>query len=180
MSSPRLVNPYVVTGPDQMAEATADLMDESWVPFPWDLPPKNSHHVYRAGIPPLSSIVMPAFATPTVVCQYQVPDGYQFVLRARMNATNAVFAEGSGDLIWTTDVNTPLGTTAPQGNAIHGLEGERFSVGSFAHGPVRWWGRTIYKANDIIRVKVLNSAVAPGAPSYLTSILVGWIWPARP
>lgn len=167
--------PYVASGPTSVVEATK-LIDPDLVPFPWDLPPRNSTVVYQP-----ASIAAPAAATTTQIVQYQVPDGHFFVLKARMNAFDGQsWVRGSGDILWTTDVDTPIGITAPQGEPIQGLQSEAFNVGSFDHGPVPWMGRKVFQPLNIIRVKVLTTnAIAAGAPNYFTSILIGWIWPDR-
>lgn len=165
--------PYQASGPAEVFAATP-LIDPDVVPFPWDLPPENSTHVYQPG-----SVDAPAPATPTVVTQFQVPDGHWFVLKARMNAFDGqTWVRGSGDIVWTTDVNSPVGLVSPQGIPVQGLQAEAFNVGSFEVGPVYWYGRKVFAPNDIIRVKVTTTAVImQGSPNTFTSILIGWIWP---
>lgn len=171
--APRRV-PYTSSGPTSVIQASKLIDPDPMVPFPWDLPPRNSTIVYQP-----NSIVAPAAATQTQILQYQVPSGHYFALKARMNAFDGQsWVRGSGDIIWTTDVDTPIGITSPQGEPIQGLQAEAFNVGSFDHGPVPWWGRKVFTPLEIIRVKVLTTnAINPGAPNYFTSILIGWIWP---
>lgn len=175
---PRQV-PYLASGPTSVVEATKLVDLDPMVPFPWDLPPENSTPIYQPG-----TIPAPLAATQTVVTSYLVPDGHLFVLKSRLNwfeganSPGPSFIRGSGDITWTTDVNTPIGITAPQGEPIQGLQSETFNVGSPEFGPVQWWGRKVFMPLDIIRVKVTTTAaINPGAPNYFTSILVGWIWP---
>lgn len=145
------------------------------VPFPWDLPPKNSKPVCKS-----FSIVAPAVATPTVVVQYTVPDGFQFVLTDRVNAyAGSAFIQGSGYARWTTDVNVTPGIVTPQGFPVEGMAGETFACGSLEFPwPVR--GYLVFEPLDVIRVKVTTTApITAGSPNFFTSVLLGWIWPLK-
>lgn len=174
--------PFMTAGPLSIRGANAMRKPRRFyepVPFPWSLPDRDSKPVQAFG-----SIVAPATATLTTVVQYQVPDGFQFVLTDRVNDYNgAGFSTGSGgpgsgDILWSTTVDNPA-TSTPQGYSVEFMSNETFPVGSFTiPWPVR--GYLVFDPNHIIRVNVLTTAaITPGAPNYFTSILMGWIYPLR-
>lgn len=172
---PRLVT----SGPDAVRAATQRAKQiKTAVPFPWDLPPENSKILWAQG-----KIVVPAVgaaASLTVVTSFQVPDGFQAVIRRRLNvlSSNAVLAQGSGDLLWSTDINIDPTVTTPQGLTVQGMYQESFTYGSLDHGTAAMAFNLLLQPNDIIRVKCVNAAFGSvGAPNYLISILEGWYWP---
>lgn len=170
--------PALMSGPNAVRAASSLRPPRAAaqpVPFPWDLPPKNSKPVYE-----VASLASPAQgATPSLILEYQVPDGFQFVLRGRINAFTGALVAGSGDALWTTDVNVTPGIATPQGYPIEGFAGEKIGVGSFTEGPFPVYGCLIFDPNDIVRVKVANIGVAVGAPNFFNSALMGWIWPVK-
>lgn len=174
--SPTVITPRFLSGATAVRAAQSlrpPKRSKVPVPFPWDLPPENSKMIYQQGV-----IASPAQGvTPAVVVSYQVPDGFYFTLRGRINVFTGVTVEGSGDVAWTTDVDTPVGITSPQGYPLQGMADEPFQVGSLTGSPFPIIGRLVFEPNDIIRVKVLNTSVGVGAPNYFISVLMGWLWP---
>jgi len=142
------------------------------VPFPWDLAPKDSRPVYEHG-----AVASPAQGSTVTVVEYHVPDGFQFALRGRINVYTGTMVIGSGDALWTTDVNRKPGVTTPQGWGIEGMTAEPYGVGSLTGGPFPVHGYLVFDPNDIIRVRASNVNVDADAPNYFISVLMGWIWP---
>jgi len=166
-----------MTGPQAVRAATSlrpSPAPAQPVPFPWDLAPKDSKPVCASG-----SILSPAQGATVTVCQYQVPDGFQFALKGRINVFTGTLILGSGDALWTTDVNRTPGVTTPQGWPIEGMSGETFGVGSLTEGPFPVYGYLVFDPNDIIRVRATNVSVDTSAPNFFISVLMGWIWPTK-
>ncbi len=175
MRQSALAEPLLMTGPQAVRAANSlrrPPQPNQPVPFPWDLAPKDSRPVCQSG-----SVASPAQAAQVVVVQYQVPDGFQFALKGRINAYTGTMVIGSGDALWTTDVNKQLNLTTPQGWTVEGLQAESFGVGSLTEGPFPVEGFLVFDPNDIVRVKATNVNVDAGAPNYFISVLMGWIWP---
>lgn len=163
----------LVRGANQLG--TDSLQDNS-VPYFWDKPRVNSEHVQR-----VNSIVAPANATLTEVTSVVVPSGFRFVLRSILHMFSSgidgapIFVEGSSSILWTVDVDVPIGAVGLSGYGLPDLSNMKQTRGSLVNGPWRVEGYNVFNPYQIVRYKVITTAaIAPGDPNYITCGLFGW------
>lgn len=151
------------------------IQDETW-PYWWAVPRANAEHVQR-----VRSIPAPPNATVTEVLALQVPAGFVFVLRSILQGFSSgisgapVWTEGSGDILWTVDVDNPTGSLSFSGYGLPDLTLMAESRGSVGFGPWPVEGYNVFNPYQTIRYKVVTTAeIAPGAPNYITCGLFGW------
>jgi hypothetical protein len=124
------------------------------------------------------SIVSPGYGAQAVVCTYQVPRGYMANLTGILAVfEGSNFVPGSGDLVWSIDVNAPLGFPLPTAYTLQDFARILIPKGSYDHlWPVNRWLE--FSSEDILRLKVLTvQNVGVGAPNFVNGILHGSIWP---
>jgi hypothetical protein len=172
----------MVTGPiaTKMAKALERLQKrrDEW-PFWWSFPAPDSTRVHAVGVVP-----SPAPATQTQILQYNVPSGYQFAFRKITQVyIGASFTPGSGDIVWTLDINTPLGVSAAQGYTVQGFANQIIPYGGFVGG--FFTGYELEKPEilgplDQLRSKVTTDINIPvGAPNFFISIFDGLLYPSN-
>jgi len=177
----------VVTGPEAVKQMFAqhELQGrrDEW-PYPWLMPSRAAEPVFRVG-----SVLAPAFGAETEVLLYSVPAGLQFALTGLLQIyVGAGFVPGSGTILWTTDLDSPVGVPALMGNPLPGLfqipiplgglMGPGISVAGFA-APWRFDKPFILKPQTDLRSKVTTvSTVSTGDPNFCVSIFEGFTWPA--
>lgn len=151
------------------------LENDNW-PYFWEAPRVNTQYVQK-----VVSIPAPATATLTEVLEVQVPSGFCFVLRAIMHTFASgiggapVWVEGSGDILWTVDVQDPIGSVPIAGFGLPDLTNMAESRGSTMFGPWPVEGYTVFDPYYVIRYKVITTAaIAPGSPNFITCGLFGW------
>ena len=165
-----VVNAYSMLG--------SDAVQQNIPPY-WWLEPRSNTKCRQ----PVASVAIPAIsATPTEVLKFQVPAGFRFVLRAIMHtfqtstSGSIVFVNGSGDLLWTVDVDTPVGSTPLSGYGLPDLVNMAEQRGSLQEGYWRLEGYTVFEPYQTLRYKVTNVASgAVGAPNFTTCGLFGWL-----
>lgn len=161
-----------VAGANGMTGKNA-LQDDSW-PYFWREPGPNTQYVQR-----VASIPTPAAATQTEVLTLLVPAGFKFILNAiRQNfyTSNAPspFVEGSGDILWTIDVDNPIGSTAISSFGLPDFTNMADERGSKL-GPWPIDGYTVFDEYQTLRCKVTTTAAIPvGAPNFIVCGLFGW------
>jgi hypothetical protein len=141
-------------------------------------PSKNAIDIYVS-----ASVAAPAPTTLTVLLAYQVPSGHQFALTGVMwdfEGAPGGFVIGSGDIIWTLDVNNPLtpSALAIAGRYIQGFGAELAPIGSYEKP---WWFSRprIFAPSDLIQLKVLTTVAIPQNSGYFNSRFIGYLWPAQ-
>lgn len=83
---------------------------------------------------------------------------------------------GSGDGIWSVDIDRPIGGPAILGYSEKDFQAIKWPLGSYASGP--WPVDFLHKANETIRIKFQAVAtLIPGAPNFVTGGMVGYTWP---
>jgi len=186
MSPVRERDRRVVTGPEAVKQMHAlhqiERNRDQW-PYPWLCPPESAEPVFRYG-----SIAAPAFggANQVEVLKYSVPAGLQFALCGLLQIyVGAGFVPGRGDILWTVDLDSPVGVTALQGNPLAGLYQistslpPMLSQNGVAWPPMRFEKPFILKPETDLRSKATTVAnVSTGDPNYLISIFEGFTWPA--
>ncbi len=167
----------LVRGADGMIGSKA-VQEDNW-PFWWLKPHSNTQ--YRQ---PQKTIFAPAPATLTEVVSLTVPAGFVFILRAIRQTFQtgidgaAVFVDGSGDILWTVDVDRPIGTTGFSGYALPDMFEMAEQRGS-QENPWPIEGYTVFDEYQTIRYKVeTTNAIAQGgagSPNFITCGLFGWL-----
>lgn len=176
----------VITGPEAVKQMNRVHEEEQrrdrW-PFPWIYPPDSAEPIFRAG-----SIEAPAYGSDTEVLLYKVPAGLQFALCEIIQIyVGASYVPGSGDILWTLDMDAPVGVTALQANPLPGLFQIPVPLGALI-GPnicaaglgARWQFKKpfIIKPETELRSKVKTvQNVSTGSPNFCLSVFNGFTWP---
>jgi len=140
--------------------------------------PPNADRVFEWGV-----IAAPASAAAAQVCIYTVPQGARAVITSVVFQTvvpagSGMFVSGSGDVLWTLDVNTPVGVDPIQGSVVKGFFQVPFDLGT-TQAPWSLSKPEVGKPQDVFRVKVESNplVITPGAPQFYIAIINGWEWP---
>ena len=140
-------------------------------------PSQNAIDIYVS-----NSLAAPAPTVLTVLLSYQVPSGHQFALTGVMwnfEGPPGGFVPGSGDIIWTLDVNNPLtpSALAIAGRYIQGFGSELAPIGSYEKP---WWFSRprIFAPSDLIQLKVLTTIAINQNSGNFNSRFIGYLWPA--
>jgi hypothetical protein len=147
---------------------------QQW-PYEWRYPPLKSIRREPAG-----SIVAPAVATVTQILAFTVPQGFSYVWEGLLlTYDGGAFVPGSGDIVWSVDVDTPIGITSLANAPLADLQRILFPRGSFGGGPWKLAKAETLKAGQTLRAKVTTTGtITPGAPNYFSALFGGWLIPA--
>lgn len=169
--------PVILTGPAAVKAARniASLQDnrEMW-PYPWVYPPPDAEDVFVEGVIPA-----PPNGIITEVLEYKVPSSYLFLLTHVMQVYQGTsFVPGSSDIVWTWDLNTPIGAPPVQASRIQGFQQVLAPLGSYEEPwPIR--KARFFKSLDVIRNKVLTTnVIVAGSGNFFITRLLGYIMPA--
>lgn len=175
----------ILAGPSQMpAQRKMNIESqrrENW-PYTHVFPPPQSVRVEPEGILP-----SPAPGVQSIVLQYEVPDGFQFILTGLIAIyAGSSFTLGSTDITWLLDINTPLPTVAggiAQGYPVQQMSPSNLPKGGVLSSPACLFAPwplpmpELLGPLDILRSKVTTTAVIPvGAPNFFITIFLGWMW----
>jgi len=155
---------------DQVRGAYAVAQDDrnEW-PYWWIYPRSGTQFKQ-----PCVSIPLPVAGVLTEVMELQVPAGFCFVLRGiRHTYQGAGFVDGSGDLLWTIDVDDPNGSVSLSGYGLPDLTNMAEQRGSQS----RAWlieGFAVFNPFQTLRYKVISNLGVSGAPNFVTCGLYGW------
>jgi hypothetical protein len=130
----------------------------------WIFPSINSIAFDNAG-----DIILPAIGVESPIFSFQVPKGFNGVMKEIGNAfIGAGFTDGSGQIVWRVLQNN---------QAMRGKENMQNSLGSVAQ-PSRIGGGGFLRIleNDIITMTVLNVSIVPGG-QLIAGRLSGWFYP---
>jgi hypothetical protein len=158
------------------ARALAADRAAEW-PYPWVHMPQNGRAFNRVG-----SVEAPPYGDANTVvvtgAVYTVPVGYVGVLTGLFwQYVGTGFVNGSGNVIVTIDVNTPLNTGGVTAYNLPDYSNMRVALGLPAY-PWSVSGGWMLDDGDTVRVKAYTVAtVGVGAPNYVLAGLQGWIWP---
>ena len=141
----------------------------SW-PYPYQFRPPESEEINSFGVQPVPNY---GIANQVIICQWQVPVGYTFILRRVAFWTNAASYVDGRDLVFTLDFNTSVTAPLANGTPLQGWQAVPFSVGT-ANEPYRDIIFT-FEAQQIIRLKAYSIAnVSVGSPNYIYGLLGGF------
>lgn len=130
----------------------------------WIFPSINSIAFDNAG-----DIVIPAVGVESAIVTFQVPKGFNGVIKEIANAfIGGGFTDGSGEIVWRVLQNN---------QAVRGKENLQNSLGSVA-APSRIGGGGFIRIveNDIVSLTVLNVSIVP-AGQLVAGRLSGWFYP---
>lgn len=170
--------PVVLSGPAAVKAASQLKLQHDkatqW-PFNWVEPPPGSRQVFVRGFLP-----MPAVGVDTQVLLYKVPDSVQFVLSGIVFEAGPVTAVSPGDVLFTLDVDQPVGAVSAQGVGFTGYSAVPFNLGTRQiPWPIAPGENDVLRSNNQVRVKVTNVNAAAGSPQYVLAILRGYTMKAR-
>ena len=146
-------------------------------PYQWSDPGPNSRPAMPSGSIAIPQIVSPATSASGLILNYEVPEGYRFVLTdLAIGAFAPDWAPGSGSLLFSLVVKY---STGPRN--VEFLASLAFGLGLFVGGgvqPVPWRGRSEFAPLDVLQVSLVNSGIAtPGANDYAVAALWGHTYP---
>lgn len=173
------MSPAVLSYADQTAVRRGSRSDEERTPYPWVMMPPGGISFFAIG-----SVPAPAWGSANQVelCSYTVQDGWEGtlmdVLVEYLDGGANSFVQGSGDIIWTIDIDTPLGAPLATSRFLPNYAFLKTQLGSFENGPWPIRGGWRMKQGETYRVKGYTVAnVNTGAPAFLHGGLLGWVWP---
>ena len=156
-------------------------------PYPWIFAPEESIPVTLYG-----GVAMPADTDPQAIIPfkngnlpdggYKVPNGFIFNLAGVIfqasiaGAYNSVFAPGDGSLIYTLDVDQPLGQSIPSGVGLKDFSAVTVPLGSWEFGYFRLMRSYMVEARHDIRAKILNVSNTT-ADAVISAGLFGYLLP---
>lgn len=149
----------------RMAEDQEQIIPKSAIPFFAD-----------------GAVPMPAagIANQVVITSYQVQigyEGYLMAVMANVDGDGGAFIEGSGQIVWTIDIDIPLGNPLATGRFLPGYSTIERKLGSFEKPwpIVRGWRMHPF---ETYRFKVYQTGGVPvGSPCFAFGSLLGVVWP---
>ena len=151
---------------------------DNW-PYPWVYMPPGGRPFNRVG-----SVAAPAHGAGNVVLvtgvQYEVPAGYTGVLTGLFwQYVGTGFVNGSGNVVASVTVNTPVGVTSVAGYGLPDYNAMSVAVGG-ADYPWPVTGGWVIEGGNVLRMTAYTVAtVGVGAPNFVLGGLMGWVWPSQ-
>jgi hypothetical protein len=168
----------VLSGPEatKALDLTRDLeANKTAWPYVHVFPPPGAKPVHQITLTP---VAVPAAGATVVVLAYQVPSGFKFIMEVILQTyTPGAFVPG--DVLWTVDLNAPVGIADIQGAVIQGLTRVPIPLGSWIYG-TQWKFARAYEFEplSLLQSKARNVNLPAGAPNYLISGFFGYLIPA--
>jgi hypothetical protein len=143
--------------------------------YPWVTPPQAATQISRRG-----TIAAPAYGVQALITSFQVPQAMEAVITHIIcKFDGSGFVQASGAVIWTIDINRPLGA-ASQGYNPPDFGSIITQLGDFLTFPFPVPGGIRLSERDTIRFKVTTAnPVGIGAPNYITAMALGWYYPVK-
>jgi hypothetical protein len=112
------------------------------------------------------------------LCQYTVqPQWIVWIFGVLFHFDGSGFVPGSGDIVWSIDINRPAGAPVSIGYTEKNFGAIKWPLGSYEQP---WPVRLRHRESETLRVKAYTVAnVGIGAPNYITGALHGYTWPAK-
>jgi len=173
------MSPAVLSYGDQTAVRRGARSDEERTPYPWVMMPPGGISFFAIGSAPAPAY---GIANQVQLCSYTVQDGWEGVLLDVMDVYldggAASFVQGSGDIVWTIDIDWPLGNQLGTSRYLPNYSSLLTQLGSFENGPWPVRGGWRMKSGETYRYKVYTVAnVVTGAAAFVHGALLGWVWP---
>jgi hypothetical protein len=174
------------TGPGAMPLAAALQQKPTFPQWYDEMPPGGvPFFVYNNGNTlggPSAAIPSPNYGAgnQVVLASYQCPSNFVAVIKGVLTTfEGSGFIPGSGNIIWTLDVDTPApALVGAVGYAFDGYGKLLTPMGSYANGLWKIYPGLRFTDGEIVRLKVQTVAVVgQGAPNYMNGMLGGWIVP---
>ena len=169
-----------LVGPPTVAAGVAIMREQErrdlW-PYKHVFPPPNWKRR-----DPMASIASPVVATPTLILEFDVPSGYNFIMTALLLGAfgmNQIPVGQPGDFTLSVDKNTPVGGGVLQGSPLADWNAIPFNLGSLLFGPMILSSPEVFAPEDEIRAKVTNNALGVGAPNFFCAMFEGWLIPVE-
>lgn len=150
-------------------------------PYPWEVPPPGHIARHIMGSKPAPNY---GIANQVEMLNYTVPANSYFVaigILFRYEPSTSL-VPGSGDVVFTWDIDTPTTGTGGQGYAAgHSVPDYAqvlWNLGSFDFGPMMLANRPVFSAGQRLGMKAYTVRnVGQGAPNTVNAMLIGWEWP---
>ena len=141
------------------------------VRYPWLIPPDQ-----RTPWRQETSIPAPPIGVTTEIWAYQIPDGFYLVVdRLRHFYDPAAFIQGAGAIIWTLDIDAPIGFPLQNWRPVAAFTNSLGTPSShpFPVGPLQ------IRGGAVLRYKVLitDPTVPVGPPNTVSAYAGGWLYP---
>lgn len=126
----------------------------------------------------LGAVIVPAYGTQVVLVQHQVPANYRAVFCGIVLGYAGAPAPTPGDIIYSVDIDRPLGYTSMFGYDEKDFGSIPIQLGSLQFTP--WPIEFKHSSSETIRIKGTPIAnVGTGNPNNLLAALIGFEWPAE-
>lgn len=131
-------------------------------------------------VPRIKYIPTPAVGVVTEILSVKVPSGMNFVLTGFLHGFSpavggVVWVPGDGSLLFTVDVDVPVGATAVSGYGLPDMSAMDGPRGSVEQGPFPLSGYNVFGALKTLRYKVITTAAIPVAGgNFVFAGLCGW------
>jgi hypothetical protein len=126
------------------------------------------------------SAVSPAYGigSQVTLCSYQVQSQWvAYILGVVFAFNGSGFVPGSGDIIFSIDINRPAGAPVSIGYDEKNFGAIKWPLGSYEQP---WPVRLRHHESETLRLKAYTTAnVGIGAPNFVSGLAVGFTWPAK-
>jgi hypothetical protein len=162
-----LRGPALVKGLDKERQHKSN--QDLW-PYPHLFPPPASIPVHGS-LTGLQAVAVPAGGSSVVICSYQVPEGFRFIMQAILESFAGIFIPG--DSLFTVMVNPGGG---PQATYVQGLINTPVPLGSWQYG-IQWPFERPYEfaSLDLITMNGLNVNLTQGPPNQYVGGFFGYL-----
>lgn len=144
-------------------------------PYFWREP-----RAFSQAVPRIKSIATPAVGVVTEILSVKVPAGFNFILAGILHGFSpavggVVWVPGDGSLLFTVDVDVPVGATAVSGYGLPDMSAMAEPRGSLEQGPFPVDGYNVFGPYQTLRYKVITTAAIPVAGgNFVFAGLCGW------
>lgn len=157
--------------------ANSSRILEEW-PYPWEQMPQEGRPFHQR-----NSIEVPAPGVQGLITAYQIPLGFTAVVKGLLfyysNDSGSQFTQGSGNILYSLDVDKPLGASPIVGWPVPDYTNVATDLGSPQQGFWKIPGAIIIQTGTIRAKGTAVSTVNTGPGAYFTAAIIGWIHPSR-
>jgi hypothetical protein len=142
---------------------------------PWIFPPVDGRELFTVASAPATG-----YGVEQLLVSYRVPAGFEAIITGLLHTYEGTgFVPGSGDILWTVDIDRQSGAVIPSGRVVEGFLRVAVPLGSYERPwPIPAGIRL--KPLETIRYKATPIAtVALGAGTALNAAFSGYLWPVK-